>query len=178
MKDITHIPDNFEFALFLQREPTGEKVALFGLDVLRIEAQADVASGGWICGHCGRKNINWVELCSSCGAPAKQARNKGCVWVEGWLPRAGILYSLVDDFDLFLTIPYCGRPDVFREEELVYRLEKCSAGPVTATDVLCGCRNEGECPDIVRLSCAISCDCIFVGAPWREDDEQAPEAAV
>jgi len=161
------ILDNADTALFLQREPAGPKEAMSGINILKIETQADIENSRWTCGHCGRSNSSWASLCSSCGAPGSRARVRGCVTIEGWLPQAGILYSLVDSFSMYVTLVYRGRRDLYREEECIYILENCIVGPVKATDVVRGCRMVGESDGPIVLQCNIACDCIYVGAPWN-----------
>ena len=173
MDPALRIPDNFETALFLQREPTGHKEPLFGINVTQIETQADVELGRWACGHCGWSNRGGDAICQSCGAPAMHARVRGRISIEGWLPQAGILYSLVDGFSMYISLLLFGRYDVYREEECIYRLENCAAGPVCAVDVVQGCRWEGDVGEPIKLHCDITCDCIYVGAPWKESEGEA-----
>jgi hypothetical protein len=178
---LDRIPDSFEMCLFLKRTPEDEWFYLEAMDVPFIETESTKETERWICGLCGRTNALTDPVCGGCGAPPKHARVKGRVRMEGWLPWGGIFYSLLPDCTfsiLYKRWQYHQRPDLFYEEEIVYLLENCVPGPVLVIDVAKGCREEGETPEIPKVQCDIACDCVFVGAPWREGDGQAPQATM
>ena len=162
------VPYDLDMALFLKRTPSSDIEPLFGLDVTMIKTQADVDQNRWVCGHCGRSNSGFAPLCASCGATATQAKVRGCVAIEGWLPWAAVLYSVVDGFTLYITRIACGRFDTYRPEENVYTLQNCTAGPVSAVGVVKGCREEGDCGEIIKLHCDISCECVYTGTPCQK----------
>lgn len=163
---ISRIPDEFSMSVFLQRAPGAEHIYLPSMDVPMLETEAMIEDGRWTCGLCDRANSLGDPTCGGCGAPPKHAKSRGRVCLESWLPYGGVLYSLGEKFTLHITWLDCGRRDVFRDEEIVYTLSNCTAGPVTAAHVARGCIDEGGIPEIPLVGCDVACDCVYVGAPW------------
>lgn len=163
---IARIPDEFSMSVFLQRAPGAEHIYLPWMDVPTLETEVLIEGGRWTCGLCDRSNSFEDAICGGCGAPPKHAKSKGCIRLESWLPYGGVLYSLGETFTLHILWDYCGRPDLFYEQNVVYSLENCVAGPVQAMNVARGCIDEGDCPEIPLVGCDIACDCVYVGAPW------------
>ena len=163
---IARIPDEFSMSVFLQRTPGHAPGFLPSIDVPLLETAISLEEARWTCGLCDRSNSLEDPVCGGCGAPPKHAKSKGRISLNGWLPYGGVLYSLGQKFTLYITWWDCGRRDVFRKEEIVYTLENCVAGPVTAKHVATGCIEAGWTPEIPRVSCDASCDCVYVGAPW------------
>ena len=161
------VPDEFSMSVFLQRAPGAEHVHLPSMDIPTLETEVAIEGGRWTCGLCDRSNPFEDPVCGGCGAPPKHAKSKGRIRLESWLPYSGVLYSLNQKFTLYITWWDCGPRDVFCDDEVVYIMNNCIAGPVVAVNVARGCIEEGWTPEVPCVSCDIACDCVYVGAPWE-----------